>query len=473
MNVVILLNDQHAHHVLGCAGFPLLQTPAADALAADGLRFEQAVCAVTPCLPSRHAISHGLYAFQTGIYTNGHCMPLEAIPSVTMARAFKDSGHRTAAVGKMHWFPYHAPVSRGSYFGYDYRAAHFNETGEEIDIHFVREHPDIVRQAGAVRQAYGVGKGGDDCAAAFKGYALPLSLSQTSDGWLGEQAATWVRKQAGGPFFLMTSFPGPHAPHAVPSDYADLYDPASIELPPAPPAGLADEGAYARYAGLAREELRVVIANYMACVTAVDACHARVIQALKDEGVYDETLVVMMSDHGELLGARGPAAFSKYSLYDPAIRVPLIVKPPKGYEGACGTTSDALVNLVDLLPTLLDFAGLDGGYSLPGISLKPLFAGKPLARERRATLTEFLWEGSVHSAIRSRDWKLIEGPHGRELYHIAEDPHEFKNLAADGNAAPHAAELEEACLEEIRLASRDYARCHTEFERQDWNPLTM
>ncbi|MBT7910109.1 MAG: sulfatase-like hydrolase/transferase, partial [Verrucomicrobia bacterium] len=97
MNVVILLNDQHAHHVLGCAGFPLLQTPAADALAADGIRFEQAVCAVTPCLPSRHAISHGLYAFQTGIYTNGHCMPLEAIPSVTMARAFKDSGHRTAA----------------------------------------------------------------------------------------------------------------------------------------------------------------------------------------------------------------------------------------------------------------------------------------------------------------------------------------------------------------------------------------
>ena len=142
--------------------------------------------------------------------------------------------------------------------------------------------------ADATRQATCAGDteyGGDDCAAAFKGYALPLSLGQTSDGWIGEQAATWVRQQAGAPFFLMTSFPGPHAPHAVPSDYADLYDPASIELPPAPPAGLADEGAYARYEGLAREELRVVIANYMACVTAVDACHSRVIQALKDEEI--------------------------------------------------------------------------------------------------------------------------------------------------------------------------------------------
>ena len=473
MNVAILLNDQHAHHVLGCAGFPHVQTPAADALAAEGLRFEQAVCAVTPCLPSRHAISHGLYAFQTGIYTNGHCMPLDAIPPLTMARVFKDAGHCTAAIGKMHWFPYHAPVSRGSYFGYDYRAAHFNETGDNIDTHFVKEHPDFVRQAAAERAAHGVGMGGDDCAAAFKGYALPLSLGQTSDGWIGEQAATWVRQQAGAPFFLMTSFPGPHAPHAVPSDYADLYDPAFIELPPEPPAGLADEGAYAQYEGLSRDELRVAIANYMACVTAVDACHGRVIQTLKDEGAYDETLIVMMSDHGELLGARGSAAFSKYSLYDPAIRVPLIIKPPQGYEGARGATSDALVNLVDLLPTLLDFAGLDGGYSLPGISLKPLFEGKPLVRQRHATLTEFLWKDTVHSAIRSRDWKLIDGPHGRELYHIAEDPNEFNNLAADGCAAPHVAELEDACLGEIRLASQGYASRHTEFERQDWNPLTM
>ena len=211
----------------------------------------------------------------------------------------------------------------------------------------------------------------------------------------------------------------------------------------------------------------------MGYVTAVDACHGRVIQALKDEGVYDETLIVMMSDHGELLGARGPAAFSKYNLYDPAIRVPLIVKPPKGYEGARGATSDALVSLVDLLPTLLDFAGLEGDHSLPGISLKPLFEGKSLARQRRATLTEFLWKGSVHTAIRSREWKLINGPHGRELYHIAEDPHEFNNLAADGRAAPHGAELEDACLEEIRLASHGYASRYTEFERQDWNPLTM
>ena len=116
---------------------------------------------------------------------------------------------------------------------------------------------------------------------------------------------------------------------------------------------------------------------------------------------------------------------------------------------------------------------MNGGHNLPGISLKPLFVGEPLARERRATLTEFLWKDSVHSAIRSRDWKLIEGPHGRELYHIAEDPHEFQNLASDGNAASHAAELEGACLEEIRLASQDYAHRHTEFKRQDWDPLAM
>ena len=79
----------------------------------------------------------------------------------------------------------------------------------------------------------------------------------------------------------------------------------------------------------------------------------------------------------------------------------------------------------------------------------------------------------MHSAIRSRDWNLIAGPHGQQLYHIVEDPHEFKNLAVGGSAEPHTVELEEACLEETRLTSRDCARCQTEFERQDWSPLTM
>src|SRR4051812_34665990 len=106
MNVVILMNDQHAHDVLGCAGFPRLQTPAIDALAADGIRFSQAVCANPPCLPSRHTLFHGLPSFQTGVYTNGHCLPLTAIPPLTMGKAFQQARYTTAAFGKMHWFPY-------------------------------------------------------------------------------------------------------------------------------------------------------------------------------------------------------------------------------------------------------------------------------------------------------------------------------------------------------------------------------
>ena len=472
MNVIIFMADQYAHPFLGCAGYPGLKTPTYDRLAADGLRFTQATCAVSPCLPTRHSMLHGLYAFQSGIYTNRHLMSVDDIPEWSMGKAFKKAGYVTGAYGKMHLTPYQADVERGSYYGFDHRAGPFHETGERMDSHFVEAHRDWAETIAGERESQGIGQGGDDCAAAFLGYTSNLPLEKTRDWFACSQAADFVDAYKDESFFLMCSLSGPHAPHAVPADYADLYDPDEIELPPEPPDDLPDREAYPQYAGLEREDLRTAIANYMAFVTACDFCHGQVIAALDRHGLYDDMLILFVGDHGELLGSRGVTSFSKYNLYEQAIRIPFILKPPKSFGSGFGTCND-LVNLLDVLPTVFDIAGLETPGHLPGISLKPLLANEPAAREREIALTELgLPKGLFHS-IRTQDWKYIHGPHGPELYHLREDPWEFKNLAEDPSCVSQIASLQNGFGDECRWAFDQGSKMRLGYETRPWGVLTL
>ena len=474
MNVVIFINDQHAHDVLGCAGFGELETPAADRLAADGIRFTQATCNCTPCLPSRHNLFHGLHSCQTGVYTNGDCLPLDMIPSLTMGKLFKEAGYETAAFGKMHWFPYHARVERGNYFGFDHRAAHFHETGESMSTHFVKEHRDLVEARLEEWTAHGIGQGGDDCAAAFLGFTSKLRNDERCDWWSAQRAASFVDVNCDRPFLLVCSLIGPHAPHDVPADLAHLCDPEKAPMPPEWRDDLPDARAYEQFRGLARSDLKTAVANYMAYVTATDLCHHRMLDALDRNGLYEDSLIIYLSDHGELLGSRGVTAFSKYNLYERSIRIPLIVKPPKGLDSSArGATSDSLVSLVDILPTVLDVAGLPVHDSLPGLNLRPLLEGQQLEREREVAFTEFARGGRVHLSIRARDWKLILGPHGEELYHLAEDPVELENLAADSTCLREKEELKGRFIEEYRSVFWQHGNRNRGYATQDWGQLTL
>jgi arylsulfatase A-like enzyme len=470
-NVVILMNDQHAHDALGCAGYGQLKTPALDRLAADGVRFTQATCACTPCLPSRHNLFHGLHSCQTGVYSNGHRMRPEDVPDFSMARVLGRAGYRTAACGKMHWFPYHAPVERDRYFGFEYRAGHFHETGEKMDTNFTAEHRDWQVAYAAEREANGISKGGDGCGADFIGFDSELPESKRCDWFSAGEAAGFIEKNAGSPFLTVCSLIDPHAPHVAASDFAGMYDLDRVPMPPEPSVDLPDAADYAKFDGVDRASLRTVISRYMASVSQADACHARVLDALDKAGLYDETLIIFLSDHGELLGSRGATAFSKYNLYDQAIRVPLIVKPPKSMNARAGATCDSLVSLVDVLPTILNITGVDGAGRLPGIDLTPRLLGEGHQREREVAFTEYWSRGALYTAVRGREWKLILGPHGEELYNLAEDPHEFENLAADPGRAGVIAELKSELLGEYhQIFNRSGEKCRG-FESQEWSPL--
>lgn len=470
MNIVILMNDQHAHDVLGCNGYGPMRTPVYDRLAADGVRFTQATCATTPCLPSRHAFFHGLHAWQTGIYTNGSLMDTPQIPTMTMGRAVREAGYTTASCGKMHWFPYQAAdIPRADHFGFDYRAGHFHETGERMDTHFVQEHRQWQKQELDEWTAHGIGKGGDGCTEAFLGYVSALASHQKCDWWSAGKAADFIQAKRDDAFLVVSSLLMPHAPHSVPSDFADLYDRDQVPLPPPAPEGI-PQGS--QYEPMSREDLKTAVAHYMACVTFADSCHAKVIEQLDACGLYDDTLIVFCSDHGEMLGSRGPSSFSKYNLYEQAIRVPLIIKPPKAWGGRGGRVSHELVSLVDILPTVLSACGVGGVEALPGIDLVPLLKGESLTEKRPAAITEFSRNG-ISVSVRTADWKLILGTAGEEIYHIAIDPYEFNNLAETATGMRKIADMKALMVEELRRVFSHTARKGEGFPTREWDMLSL
>jgi arylsulfatase len=246
------------------------------------------------------------------------------------------------------------------------------------------------------------------------------------------------------PFCLLVSLDRPHPPCVVPADYAELYDPQRVPLPPAPPPGFVEDDPHVRtqivrrgWGEMDEGVRRLAVARYLANVTYVDACLGRVLETLADLGYEEDTMVVLLSDHGELLGERG-GAYTKYSLYDAALRVPLIVRWPG--VSRPGLVSPAPVELVDLMPTWLAAAGLEIPPLLPGRSLRPLLEGQDPAGAgwRTASLSEQYTSVDVPGAprgqwaLRERRYKLVERATGRgALYDLAEDPLEYHNRIDD------------------------------------------
>jgi arylsulfatase A-like enzyme len=473
LNLLILMGDQHRHDALGCAADgidpwqrtwlmdgpgrrPLVRTPNLDRLAATGARFTQAVANLPVCVPSRHSFITGLYPHQIGILTNARYWPHDP-PVPTLATYVKQAGYATAAIGKMHWKSRlapdeHVPDKRG----FDFRATRGRNTDGPYDVSYGDFLSAAERdQLAHLAERFGVG---GESREGYVGDVAPFPAARLPEAWLADQAVQYLRtyrQQRGGrgggragsttPFCLLVSLDRPHPPNVVPSDYDGLYDPAAVPLPPPVPPGFHEDDPHVRRQIVARgwgqmdeQELRLSIARYLANVTFVDDCLGRVVQALDETGLAASTLVVLLSDHGEMLGERA-GAHTKYSLYDSAARVPLIVRWPGA--GRDGLVSHAPVELVDLLPTWLEAAGVPVPTMLPGRSLRPLLEGQPpeSLRWREATLSEQYTPATETPdaprgqwTLRERRYKLIHRAGARSaLYDLYEDPNEHHNRVDD------------------------------------------
>lgn len=338
-NIVLILSDEHKYDCAGCYGHPLVQTPALDRLASEGVRFTHAFVQSPVCVASRVSLMTGRYPHAHGCRGNERLMDRR---ERSLPELLRTAGYFTGLSGKNHCFP-----AERLNQAFDF-ARTIGHTGPLPGVPaavadplqaFLRS-PQFSRPTGAGR-------------CPFPQTYCPSHL--TADGALEFLG----RRPADRPFFLWVSIPDPHAPFTCPEPFASMYRPEQIDLPVADPRHWPhkppQQRAKRRLQGLevgAEADLRRLSAIYYGQVSFVDAQVGRVIQALADLDLREETIVIYMSDHGDYLGEHRLVRKGS-AMYDCLVRVPFIWAWPGSFPPA---TSDALVEEIDVLPTLLHFA---------------------------------------------------------------------------------------------------------------------
>ena len=456
-NILVLVADQLAASALGAYGNRVTQAPVLDRLGREGVVFEQAYCASPLCVPSRGAFMSGMLPSRNGAYDNG----AELAASVpTFAHYLRVLGYRTVLAGKMHFVgpdQMHGFEERVTADVYpagldwvpDWRLASTERLPWYHDM-------SSVERAGPVRASLQLDY---DEEVAFRARRAIVDSARTRD----------TR-----PLLLVASFTHPHDPYEVPRRLWERYTDAEIELPHVPELPFDEQDAHSRrllemfdHERFPVRRARLIAARraYAAAVSLVDEHVASLLATLEDVGLRDDTVVVVISDHGDMLGERG--LWYKMSFFDGSARVPFIVHHPASI--AARRVAEP-VSLLDLAPTLVELAGgwPDGrpAAALDGHSRAGLLRGTgDLPHE--PVLGEYLSEGvtAPQVMVRHGAHKLIRCPGDPDLlYDHGSDPDERENLATSdaaalaGLAAIADARWDLPALREQMLASQERRR---------------
>ncbi len=453
-NLLFLMTDQHRWDALGCVR-PEVSTPNLDALAARGIHFDQAVCQNPQCVASRYSLTTGLYPSQVGVRNNNQAIHHDQdLPVPTIFQRLQQAGYLTIGCGKTHWYMGQfdgrdtLPAVRSTR-GFDWRYLGRMAGGNESEpgaVYYSDEAPEQMSWMKEYELKVGPRSGGESFAG-YMGRTSPFSGDGMREHWLTTKAIESLRRAQNRdqPWHVYLSFDYPHAPLAVPREFEDLYCLDEIPDVSRPPPDLhrhynmwhSDE-IVDSWRALPEREQRQIWKRYFALCSYVDAQFGRILTYLHETGQEENTLVVFTSDHGESLGERD--RFSKYSLYDASVRVPLIVAGHGVPPQARGTKDSRPAELVDLVPTFLEAAGERIPDELPGESLLgPSYRLGSYAEFHSHGYDEILWAPNL--MWRTTDWKLILFYPGNldvlrrnpnliqgELYDLRHDPDEYINL---------------------------------------------
>lgn len=468
-NILFLMTDQHRFDALGCVD-SLVKTPTLDALAARGIRYSQAVCNVPMCIPSRYSMMLGLYGSQCGVRHNTQIIPDDAdLPVPVLTEYLRDLGYQTAGFGKTHWYESQANAeTKPSARGFQVRAVARARESIEYEPGALMMDEDIPEGYAALAKEVEPYGGGQGNVAGFTGCTSVVPDEHQREGWLTNKTLEFLEngRDPDRPLFLYLSFDHPHPGFNVPAGYEDLYDINDIPDSPMPPwettaptpEHVGPDHRTAAWLEKSPEERRRSTLRYYALCSYVDDLFGRVLKKLEQQGELDNTFILFCSDHGEMLGDRG-YRFSKYCLYEASIRVPVVLAGAGVPDSKRGTVDERPAELVDILPTVLHVAGAEASAQLPGRSLL-----KPPCRQ--GTFTEMHGKGyekyqqAPAYCWRTKEWKLILSIPGHlpgaatrldevqgELYHLADDPHEWENLYDD----PALAEVRERMTRDLLM----------------------
>jgi iduronate 2-sulfatase len=427
-NVLFIVSDDF-RPTLGSYGNTIVKTPHLDKLASQGIRFDRAYTQFPLCNPSRSSFLTGKYPTQTGILDNEYYFRALNPELVSIPQHFKKNGYATLRTGKI----FHGGIDDSEAWteGFEPRAF----TGAKRPPPANPDGPERVSQSDRIVVLEGEGESNGDYRAATR-------------------AIEYLEKYKDKPFFLAFGESKPHSPPSAPKKFFDMYDVEKIPLPkdfanrPTVPEGFPEISVAKRNTDLfigrdaSEAQAREMIRAYYASTSFMDAQVGRVLDALDRLKLRDNTIIVFFGDHGYHLGEKG--RWSKaYSLFDVAIRVPLIIAMPKGKPGV----SQRTVGLLDLFPTLVDFCGLPQPYQstakLEGHSLVPLLRN-PNAKWNYPAFSVVQTQGKIGKSVRTERWHYVQwedGKSGEVLLDSVKDPLELKNLANDPAHAKTVAEM--------------------------------
>jgi choline-sulfatase len=432
-NILIILPDELRADALGCAGHPVYRTPNVDRIAREGVRFTNAYCTGPLCMPARASMISGLYPHNHGVQENAGSLPAD---DESYARLLRDAGYATAYIGKTH-FGSDAPgrdfVSHEAFVqrrGFD----HVHQIPgpaalTKTDNHLTRRWA----QLGLLekyREDYRR-RAKDDGAGAW---ASPLPLEEFADSYVGEKAEEWLRGyQDAKPFLLVVGFGGPHPPFDAPEPYASMYDPDTIPHPIPPEEVPGDWDRKVRIA-------KVRMANYGGKIALIDDRVGRILSILDERGWTENTLVIFLSDHGEMGGDHG--RYHKSVFFESSARIPFMVRWPAALPA--GTTVDALIEQLDLFATVVEAGGAPPSERAFARSLLPLARGDSDAEARDAVFSEL----KKQIMIRTERHKYVVDAAGRgaQLFDLQEDPSEHRNLMGQAGTEGVERELRERML---------------------------
>ena len=458
-NVLLITTDQQRYDSLGVLGNPLVRTPHLDALAARGTVFRHGYIQNPVCMPSRASIMTGRYVHQHGVDYMEHVIATSpGLPpwEVTIQERLRSAGYTTAAFGKIHQLPPRGwdqtALTMGK--GARWRAATDWAHGGAWDREASPFGPDQLgpvyaewlerKRPGAYESIYRQRQQAEyrDQATAVTNV---LAADEYVDYWIGENTWRYLEDRSAEseqPFFLWCGFCGPHGPFDPPEPYASMYDPNKMPVSPTLHARQRNVPGRERPGRFDREDgetlARKITAYYWGMVTCIDDMMGRIMDTLTRRGLWENTLVIFTTDHGEMLGDFG--ALGKGNFTEPVIRAPYIMVPPTGAAVASPGEGphfvNSLVEHIDLAPTILDYAGMAQPSELPGMSLRAaLESTAPDPVTKPAILCEYTTNDRERRSkcLRTDRFKLVftGADEPFHLFDLEEDPLERENVAAE------------------------------------------
>lgn len=426
-NILMIMTDQQRWDALGCVS-DWLETPNMDRIAAEGVRFSNCVSNSPVCVPTRLSLATGHYPHNTGVWKN--LLHTLSPNCPTWMQAVRNAGYRTSLFGKTHFYPQDSDLRDCEDLLHTYGLDDVDEIGGPNASAKCLSHMTVMWEEKGLWDAYKKDHRDRKVTKPWIARPSPHPLEYYADVYVGQQAKKYLEAyDRDQPWFCCVSFGGPHAPWDAPEPYHSRYNPDDMPDPvPNPgnnrerPQGLLD----------AREQIpfepgdvKLLRANYAGNVTLIDDQIGEIFDTIDKRGELANTVIVFMSDHGEMNGDYGFT--SKGNMLNGAVRVPLLIRTPETLKSdVAGSVCDSPIEWFDVGPTMVELAGGKIEFRQFAKSACPV-----LADPKQEHRTEAISEYGGEIMLLDREWKIALNQEGQPymLFSVENDPQEVNNLA--------------------------------------------